>query len=101
MSKKTSRHEMENTDTFAFLSWCENFRFPTPAGIFLNTIGYSDDRYGELLPVAKEFDSQTLDSFWDAILEWRKMRDEDIYTICDYALNPLGYEYEYDEDDDA
>lgn len=30
-------------------SWSQNYEFPTPASLFLDLIGYSEDEYGERL----------------------------------------------------
>lgn len=40
--------------TADLLSWSENYDFPTPASLFLDLIGYSEDVYGTTLCRSKQ-----------------------------------------------
>jgi hypothetical protein len=40
----------ENTEAVAkLISWSENYDFPTPASLFLDLIGYSEEEFGDRL----------------------------------------------------
>lgn len=67
----------ENTEAVSkLISWSENYNFPTPASLFLDLIGYSEDCYGTRL-CASQMPSL-------GYLELGMLAD----ALNDYASNP-------------
>lgn len=60
------------TETAALFDWSENYSFPSPASLFLDLIGYSEEELGERL-TANEMPSLgylELDNLGDALKEY-------------------------------
>lgn len=61
----------ECEETAALLRWSINYDHPTPAALFLDIIGYSDDHFGEPL------------------FDLRKVSERFGYLECDYLADAL------------
>lgn len=76
------------SDTAGLFEWSENYEFPSPASLFLDLIGYSEEEHGERLcqdkmPILGYLEA---DYLADALKEWAT-RPNDVYAFVEKLMN--------------
>jgi hypothetical protein len=79
----------ENVEhTAGLFEWSENYDFPSPASLFLDLIGYSEEELGEHLCRDKmpSLGYLEADYLGDALKEWAH-RPNDVYAFVEKLMN--------------
>lgn len=76
------------SETANLFEWSENYEFPSPASLFLDIIGYSEDEHGERLcqdkfPLIGYLEAGYLA---DALQEW-SLRPHEVRDFVDELMN--------------
>ena len=89
----------ENVEhTAGLFGWSENYDFPSPASLFLDLIGWSEEEHGDRL-CRNEFPTLgylEADFFADALKEWAEHPAE-VYSFVEKLMN--NYSEEQQEND--
>jgi hypothetical protein len=85
--------DTKNTiDTRYLFEWSENYNFPSPASLFLDLIGWSEEQFGERLcaGVSVGLGYLEADLLGKALQEWSSYPSEVWAWIEDWSSNQEG-----------
>jgi hypothetical protein len=74
--------------TAGLFEWSENYQFPSPASLFLDLIGWSEEEHGERLCQNKmpTLGYLEADYLGDALKEWAD-RPNEVYAFVEKLMN--------------